>query len=197
MNNDQASNKIIDATIKCIGEYGVQSVTNRLIAKEAGVNSAAINYYFSSKENLINEAIKRSLDNYFTEFLNTSLEKNEEQDIKQILEKFLTDTLRDSIETPYFIKSYFYEPFVNNNYNGIFVSRFNLFLSQLSDVADVSVLGNSEEEVKMSLLQIVSSLMFINLMPDFFKDFLNADIKDADTQKAFVDLLINKYCINK
>jgi AcrR family transcriptional regulator len=196
MNNEQISNKIIDATIKCIGEYGVQSVTNRLIAKEAGANSAAINYYFGSKENLVNQAIKRSLDNYFTEFLNTSLEEKEERNIKQILEKFLTDTLRDSIANPYFIKSYLFETFVNNNYNGIFINRFNLFINQLSNVTDVSILGNSEE-VKMSILQIISSLMFISIMPDFFKDFFNGDLKEPHTQKAFVDLLIKRYCINE
>lgn len=192
MNNENISEKIIDATILSIGKYGIQSVTNRLIAKEADVNSAAINYYFGSKENLVNEAIKRSLDNYFSEFFKPSLESKSELDIKQILEKFLTDTLRDAIANPFFIKSYLYETFINDDYNGIFNNQLNLFLKQLCDTSDINSTSNNEE-LKMKIFQIVSSLMFICLMPDFFKDFTNIDLKEADTQKAFVNSILKRY----
>jgi AcrR family transcriptional regulator len=195
MNCENMREKIVDATIICIGKYGIQSVTNRLIAKEADVNSAAINYYFGSKEDLLNEAMKHSLNNYFSEFLQPTWEGKSEYEIKQVLEKFLTDTVRDSIANPFFIKSYLYDTFVSNNYNGIFVDQFNLFLKQLCEPADNNDIGN-RRELKMSILQIVSSLMFICLMPDFFKDFLNVDLKESDGQRVFIDFALNKYFMN-
>ena len=42
--DDPAKSKIIAATIDCIEREGIQTLTIRKIAREAGVNSAAINY---------------------------------------------------------------------------------------------------------------------------------------------------------
>ena len=54
------------ATIDCIGRDGIQSLTTRKIAKEAGVNSAAINYYFGSKEKLVEKALNQTLNEMST-----------------------------------------------------------------------------------------------------------------------------------
>jgi AcrR family transcriptional regulator len=50
--------KILDAAVKLL--YGAQprEITTRKIAGEAGVNIAAINYHFRSKDELIDEAVR-------------------------------------------------------------------------------------------------------------------------------------------
>ncbi len=61
MNNNMVTrqemkkNKIIDATLKCIYEHGIENLSLRSIAKEAEINQSDINYYFKSKENLLTE----------------------------------------------------------------------------------------------------------------------------------------------
>ncbi|MBN2497271.1 MAG: TetR family transcriptional regulator [Deltaproteobacteria bacterium] len=45
--------RILDRTIYLMGKLGTTDVTVRAIAREAGVNVAAVNYYFSSKERMI------------------------------------------------------------------------------------------------------------------------------------------------
>ena len=57
--------KIILATISCIEKYGIDRTTIRQIGQEAGVNSAAINYYFRSKDALIERALDIALNNAF------------------------------------------------------------------------------------------------------------------------------------
>ncbi|HHW74482.1 MAG TPA: helix-turn-helix transcriptional regulator, partial [Firmicutes bacterium] len=47
--------RIMKTAVEMIGREGNLNVTIREIAEKAGVNIAAINYYFSSKENLIEE----------------------------------------------------------------------------------------------------------------------------------------------
>lgn len=47
--------RIMKAAVETIGREGNLNVTIREIAEKAGVNIAAINYYFNSKENLIEE----------------------------------------------------------------------------------------------------------------------------------------------
>jgi Transcriptional regulator len=190
MENDLIRNKIIDATIQSIGKYGIQSVTNRMIAKEAGVNSAAINYYFGSKEKLVDEAVKRSLDNYLAEFLKEPLEKNFEKDTQALLKPFLAQTLKDALETPCFIKSYLYEAIVHNDYSGIFIERFNGFLNHLYQNMNSKAEKIDETAIKMSIIQIISATLFISLVPDLFKDFLKVNLREPEIQEKFVELLL-------
>jgi AcrR family transcriptional regulator len=48
---------ILEATLRVIGESGVNSVTHRAVAQEAGVSLASTTYYFDSKSALIEEAL--------------------------------------------------------------------------------------------------------------------------------------------
>lgn len=51
------SERIVERSIYLIGKRGTTNVSVREIAKEAGVNVAAINYYFDSKDRLL-EVVK-------------------------------------------------------------------------------------------------------------------------------------------
>ena len=48
---------ILDATVRILGCMGLDAVTHRAVAREAGVPLAATTYYFSSKDELITEAV--------------------------------------------------------------------------------------------------------------------------------------------
>jgi AcrR family transcriptional regulator len=50
---------ILDRTIFLVGKKGTTDVTVREIAGEAGVNVAAVNYYFSSKEQMFDQMAAR------------------------------------------------------------------------------------------------------------------------------------------
>jgi len=50
---------ILDRTIFLMGKMGTTDVSVRAIAHEAGVNVAAVNYYFSSKEQMIAQLTER------------------------------------------------------------------------------------------------------------------------------------------
>ncbi len=50
--------RILIATLDCIHELGLEAATVRAIAARAGVNPAAVNYYYRSKDRLIEEALR-------------------------------------------------------------------------------------------------------------------------------------------
>ena len=50
--------RIVLATLDCIGEFGLEGATVRAIAAKAELNPASINYYFRSKERLVEEALR-------------------------------------------------------------------------------------------------------------------------------------------
>jgi AcrR family transcriptional regulator len=50
--------RILIATLECIHELGLEGATVRAIAARAVVNPAAVNYYYRSKDRLIEEALR-------------------------------------------------------------------------------------------------------------------------------------------
>jgi|GEM_PF-1248832 len=54
--------KLLDRTLYLIGKSGTMDVPVRAIVKEAGVNLGAINYYFDTKENLMDHVKEYYLD---------------------------------------------------------------------------------------------------------------------------------------
>jgi DNA-binding transcriptional regulator YbjK len=50
--------EILEATLRAIGDGGVNSVTHRAVAEEAGVSLASTTYYFDSKSALVEEALE-------------------------------------------------------------------------------------------------------------------------------------------
>ncbi|MBW4838551.1 MAG: TetR/AcrR family transcriptional regulator [Paenibacillaceae bacterium] len=71
---------IIQATLELIKTEGADQVTLRKITAAAKVNLALVNYYFGSKDNLINEALKMLLTSFQANFSvldDTSLDPKE------------------------------------------------------------------------------------------------------------------------
>ena len=52
INESARAQSLIDAGIELFGEYGINGTTTRMLSKQSGANSAAIPYYFGSKEGL-------------------------------------------------------------------------------------------------------------------------------------------------
>src|SRR3954470_10113115 len=54
---EQRRAELLDAAIHLIGAQGLDAVTHRAVAAEAGVPAASTSYYFRSKDDLIDEAL--------------------------------------------------------------------------------------------------------------------------------------------
>jgi AcrR family transcriptional regulator len=59
MNPDEATTreKVLRAAVRLLSKSAPEKLTIRQITAQAGVNAAAINYHFRSKENLVDEAV--------------------------------------------------------------------------------------------------------------------------------------------
>ncbi len=57
-----ASDRLIQAGIDVFGEHSYEAATTRMIAKKAGVNIAAIPYYFNGKEGLYHEVVRHIVE---------------------------------------------------------------------------------------------------------------------------------------
>ena len=56
------SEAILDATLAIVGERGLEAVTHRAVAEQAGVSLGAISHYHESREDLLREALRHTAE---------------------------------------------------------------------------------------------------------------------------------------
>lgn len=180
--------RILLATIQVIEKEGVHSLTTRGIAKAAEVNSAAINYYFGTKERLIEETLKYSLSHLF-EDLGVMYGKDR-TDKHSLLKDILTYYLEGALKYPGLIKAHFYEPLIHNRYD---TPSIRLLLENLQGIIDhIAVLepGVEKETLKMQVLQKLSAVLMPAMLPEFFENFLGEDFaQDFEKQQKYIKTL--------
>ncbi len=184
--------KIIFATIACIEKQGIQSVTIRSIAKEAGVNSAAINYYFGSKEKLLDVVLESTLNEGFEQNLK-DIEELKNKDPLKAFELFLDTTLEGSLNYPGIMKAHLQSAFNDNDYDNQFIKRFTVFLKDLQNIVKPVIPKEKQRDLKLVIIQIISAIIFPGLLPGFFQDFADIDLRDPKKRKRYVRHLIRHF----
>jgi AcrR family transcriptional regulator len=181
--------KIINATIECIEKYGIKGTTNRQIAIEAGVNSAAVNYYFRSKENLINRCMQVTLANAFDW---KDIEKLPGENARVRCKAIFTDILIGGLNYPGVARSHFYDLIVEANYQSQVVPVLNEFLGKL--VEDLKSRGSklADPELYLACTQITSAVMMLILTPKLFQDKFGVNLQESDMAVKFVDRLVER-----
>ena len=102
--------RIVEAAINCIERDGLHEVTIRGIAREAGVNSAAISYYFRSKDTLIAEALALTLQNAFGDW--EVLLRERSSDLRSRVRSVLLELYEGSLKFPGIVKAHLYDTFI-------------------------------------------------------------------------------------
>jgi AcrR family transcriptional regulator len=188
METSPIERKIIDATIECIEKYGIKGTTNRQIAIEAGVNSAAVNYYFRSKENLINRCMQVTLSNAF----DWEGIKLPEGAAKERCKAVFSEILMGGIKYPGIARAHFYDLVVDGNYTSQVVGKLNVFLEKL--IADMKGHGSSlpENELYLACTQITSAVVMLILTPNIFEKKFGVDLGNPDTALQYVIRLVDR-----
>jgi len=81
MSPKAAKEHILLSTIDAIEKVGLMNLTTRLIAEEAGVNNAALHYYFGTKEQLVDAALNQ-ITYHMLGDIKTILESDESIEIR-------------------------------------------------------------------------------------------------------------------
>ncbi|HBM73979.1 MAG TPA: hypothetical protein DD429_00275 [Clostridiaceae bacterium] len=183
--------KIIEATINFIEKYGIHSITIRGIAKEAGVNSAAINYYFRSKENLLEETLKLTIKNFQDDYY--AIIQKQYQNPGELLQALLLYLLAGSMKYPGITKAHLYESFVNNDKSNFSSRLFKKLLNCLIDKISEIDREKDKDDIKIFVTQLISAVLMPSLFSGLFKGSIGLDLKDEDAQKKYINDLINHY----
>lgn len=89
--------KILDRAVYLIGKRGTMNVPVRAIAKEAGVNIGAINYYFVTKEALLGEIMGFLIENSHDALKQLN---NEDMSEREILLNYANELMEYNLRYP-------------------------------------------------------------------------------------------------
>ncbi len=128
METTAAEEKIITATVECIEKYGIKGTTIRQIAEVAGVNSAAINYYFRSKDILIDRCMKQTLHNAFDW---EDVDKLPGSTANERCKAVFNDILEGGINYPGITRAHFYDLLVEGKDHSPLSTELNGFIEKL------------------------------------------------------------------
>ncbi len=96
---DTAGRIVVEAT-RLFAEKGYERASIKEISERAGVNIAAVNYHFESKENLFQRIIEQFLSELFVSSRKTLLPPQSVEDLKVRLEVFVRQTIEAIIRQP-------------------------------------------------------------------------------------------------
>jgi len=186
--NLTTKDKIIEAALEIIAREGFQKVTVRKIAAMAGVNVAAVNYHFGSKEKVLNEALEhlmvqmKKIFNYL---------KDEEKPPEVRLETFIQKYSRTLFKYPDPVKNLIHQSIHEH-------SAKNNFQEYLKNEG-IELIKNTIHQLKpdenssilyMLTMQLLSSLAFPVLLGTRSAEIFGIELNQTDNQRAYTNLLV-------
>lgn len=180
--------KILDATLRIIGTEGVHHVTSRKVASLANVNVAAINYYFGSKDNAVNEALTT-----FTGKLMSSFKYLDDFDVppETRIRNFLRSYADYTLEYPDVFRN-FIDQVLHESVASCEQIEFmkQTGLDKLKIAVQEITQPQNDAELTMKIFQMFSSLEFPVLVGAKMKSLAHFDYYDQDCRYCYIELVL-------
>jgi AcrR family transcriptional regulator len=181
--------KIILAAIGCIEEYGISDATNRRIAQAAGVNIAAINYYFRHREVLIQRAMEITMKNAFDL---SDLDPLPDASAREYCTAVFLHIVEGGLRYPGLTRAHFHNLLAEGREDRLLAEHVNRFIATLA--ADLEGRGcpYPAAECRLALTQIWSAALLAILAPSLYGPSTGIDLHDPEPRKAYVTRLVDK-----
>ncbi len=178
--------KIIEAAIEIMGREGNLNATIRDIAGRANVNIASINYYFRSKEKLMEEVeqtiIEKTRDIYDLLF-------DEKVEVRERLVRWGDSLMKRLLDFPgliYLIGSRFLE----DDVTGSISEYMSVPERDLHPVIKELTGTDSEELLSFKVLQLISGVVYPVLIYSSTGKAVGQDINDSATRSRYLTHLV-------
>ena len=189
IDNLTTKEKIIEAALEIIKNEGLQKVTVRKIAAMAGVNIAAINYHFGSKEKVLNEALEHVMIQMKKVF---NYMKDEENSPEVRLETFIQKYSKNLFKYPDSIKNLIHQSIhensVSNNFQEYLKSE---GIALIKNTIHQLRPDENDSILHMLTMQLLSSLAFPVLLGNRAAEIFGIELNQTYNQSMYTKLLIN------
>lgn len=158
---------ILLATIDCINEYGIEHLTTRMIAEKAGANIASINYYFRTKEVLVNQALEITIK-HMLEDVNETIQ-DPDMDFREVLRGVVYYLISGAAANMGITQAHLYRLVIEKDYQSVSATSFMAVFEGLLSRANEAFPDHEPAYLRKILASIFSAIMFMMQTPFFFQ----------------------------
>jgi AcrR family transcriptional regulator len=187
--------RIVHAAMACLERDGIDGLTVRSIAREAGANVAAVNYYFGSKDALLDEMRTRQLATGFLEPLAELDMLLAIPDLPrgEALEQFFAGFIADMSRYPRTVESYLHEGLVRQDYEGPAFKAFTTFLDGFMERTRDMLAPGAELAQRTSVAQLWSAILFLGMLPHATTPFLGTSAVGDEAVETYAQRLVGQF----
>ena len=179
--NADAKERIMDTMIRLLLEQqDINKITTRQIAEMANVNSALINYYFQSKENLLNKAVEICMAN----IANKMSDDDTESDTPEIRLRKMIKTISTFSINNYFLA----EIAISSELKEGSLNTIQRIIPLLKEIYKE---GKTESELKLMAVQLIVPIQVMFLYGKKYTGYLGKDIFDQKQRDELLDKMID------
>lgn len=156
---------ILEAVVTCIEKYGIDNLTTRRIAAEAGTNIASINYHFRSKDELIAETLSMTITHMMEDVFMAIDDAS--QPFQAALSNVVFYLLDGSRAFPGISRAHLYKAVVEQDRQSISAQAMMKVFDRLVQRAVREFPEQDPKQLRLALSQIFASIMLALLSPGF------------------------------
>ena len=178
---------ILESTIAAIEANGIQALTTRAIAAQAGVNNAALHYYFGTKEALVEAALALSLDNMMAD---TQAILSGKESLAHRLRTLLDYMVQGTLTYPNLIRAHLWSPLIEGIGDSPFLQMQATWMDRLVRELRSGASSFDEAEARRALSTALGGIVFLALMPETASRRAPS-IRSRAARERYVDQLVS------
>jgi len=180
--------KILLATIDAIEKNGIHNITTRVIADEAGVNNAALHYYYGTKEQLVEAALLQTTEHWIED---TSEILSSDKPVRERIREMLVYLIDGVLRYPNLIRAHIQGPFMEGNPNSSFLRMLSNWLEQTANDLGAEITPEQEQVVHVAMQTAISSILIVGLVPASPDLKVGIHLKDDNTREVYTTYLVD------
>jgi TetR/AcrR family transcriptional regulator, regulator of cefoperazone and chloramphenicol sensitivity len=177
---------ILQTTLQLLETQGLLKVNIRKIAAQAGVNVAAVNYHFGSKDQVVYEALQILRSHFGLAFAH--LQSNLKPPRERLIE-FMTSYCETVFTYPNLVKA-----FISQSLNADIQSDYESFVRAegLALIAQTinEIQPMDDERLSMKAFQMMSSLVLILLVGSDTQSIIGLDFADRKVLARYIEMIV-------
>jgi len=186
---DTTKSRIVEAASDILSRRGSTGIRTREIAREAGVNTAAVNYHFGSKDELVRRVLDSSLQKMLSDW--RIILDLDGMNMQVKLYCLLDYTMENVIRSPGILNSHLFDPQLKLELREPFSRKVGDFLRELSETL-AQHMPQSAADLRLGLGQALVTSISSALIPQLFETIADGKIStDSARSRFLISLLKN------
>lgn len=176
--------QILFATIEAIEKHGLPNLTTRIIAEEAGVNNAALHYYYGTKENLIDIALDQTAYHMLGD-TKTILESD--QPIQTRMREMLKYIIEGVSRFPNMIRAHMIGPLIYSERQKELANMLNSWVEMSMAALIPYIPEKSHTKVRFAINMLFSTILMSGILAGSSEDYGWVSIEDPNEREIFLE----------